>query len=114
MKTKMKVTLAFVPLVVAASLMYSGYQKSVNVNDFKLLNAESLAEAEHIGGGYYSNFTMQVVWYKSGVQISITEPFISWGWSPINCCVASCDANACDFNAENSLCATNLTRPPRN
>lgn len=30
MKTKMKVTLAFVPLVVAASLMYSGYQKNVN------------------------------------------------------------------------------------
>ncbi len=114
MKSKSVITLIFATVIVALGMVYLGIGKSVTKNDVKLLNAEFLAETENLGGGYYTNFSMQTVWYTSGGSVSLTEPFISLGWSTMDCCVNSTDANACDFSKEDSNCASKITRASRN
>lgn len=113
----MKKTLQLPGLVAVVMLVaffaYKSTEKIQSSHDLSLLNAEILAETEHIGGGYYSNFTMAKVWYRNGYTIQFSEPFFSSGWTAIDCCVNSIDANACDFNRENSVCATNIVRAAR-
>lgn len=114
---KMKKNLMMMGLASVAVLVsvfaYMNKGRMASSRDISLLNAEILAETEHIGGGYYSNFIMAKVWYRNGYTIQFSEPFFSFGWTAIDCCVNSIDANACDFSRENSVCATNIVRAAR-
>lgn len=78
-------------------------------------NIEALADAESDDewNGWVKGFIMTTVWYKSSLEISFTRPFISFGWSSMECCVDSTDSNACNFNNENERCKTYIIRNQR-
>lgn len=69
-----------------------------------LQNVEALSEGD-LPGSWRQNFVMGTVWYKSATNISYTQPFITWGWSSMRCCLTSVDANACNFSVEDEKCS---------
>jgi len=60
-----------------------------------------------------SNMTSNNVWHLDGVEVSVgVEPWFSWRFSKIVCCVQSTDMNACNQSVEDTSCAQIVTRPP--
>ncbi len=67
------------------------------------------------GGSICQNFSMKAHYYVSGGQIGLMgdKPWWVLTYEVVDCCNVSNDANWCNFDMENSVCNSNLTRPPR-
>lgn len=72
-------------------------------------NVEALSEGD-LPANWHQNFTIGTVWYRSGCEAKLVEPFLTYGWSTLRCCVDSNDANACNFSLEDDKCANTVTR----
>ena len=88
---------------------------SDNSSDLELTSIIKLkdASAEHLGGEWYTNFSMGDFWYRSSTGVgTTTEPsfWVSAYYTKYRCCLNSCDANSCNFAEEATICASAVTR----
>lgn len=93
------------------------YIATSNVSKMLLQSTEALALGD-LGGGFYKNFKKETVWYNSeisgGATVSEKPGFwVSGTWKSMVCCVNGTDMDACNFNLEDSECASRVTRNAR-
>ena len=111
-KIKLLGALAIISMFILNFLVAENLDKrELSLNSLlKLRNAQ----AENLGDGWYTNFTMGTVWWKSGMTFGVTDkPFFSSTYTAYSCCLNSIDANSCNFNAEDPKCATIAVRAAR-
>ena len=93
------------------------YIVTSNVSTLLLQSTEALALGD-LGEGFYKNFKKETVWYNSeiagGAAVNEKPGFwVSGTWKSMVCCVNGTDMDACNFNLEDSECASRVTRNAR-